>query len=212
MENLRKLIVEMLQEELLIKEAAFTPESLPPDLMIKVTKDPADPLVPFISDGFQVELLLKRSDESYQHAGLVAAVKDTDYGECHNAYLVMAALSKAKGAGPLLYDVAIDISSHLGGGLMSDRGSVSSDARRVWTFIEKNRPDIIKKQLDNLENELTPELGDNCDVEVAGKYESDWTQSPLSKVAYRPGLPVVKKLLKLRKIEIEDSLKKSLGL
>lgn len=212
MKKFRTLIAEMIREELLLKEAAFTPESLPPDLVISVTQDSADSLAPFISGTFQVELLLKRRDGSYQHAGIIGAVKDADYGRCHDAYLVMAAMSKVKGAGPLLYDVAIDIASHLGGGLMSDRGSVSPDARRVWSFIEKNRSDIIKKQLDNLQNELTPDLSDNCDVDVASKYENDWTKSPLSKVAYRPGMPIVRELLKMEKIEIDDSLKIRLGL
>ena len=101
---------------------------------------------------------------------------------------------------------------------MSDRDSVSPDAKRVWSFIEKNRSDIIKKQLDNLDNELTEKDIDNCDSFVAekdvGEDRSDrhWSESPLSKVAYRPGLPVVKRLLAAEKIEIDDQLKRELGL
>ena len=136
---------------------------------------------------------------------------------CHNAFVVSYVESNVNGMGPLLYDVGIDIASHLGGGLTADRSMVTRDARSVWDFIDKNRPDIQKKQLDSLDNELTPIEFDNCFNDSAERDASrndmdHWSESPLSKVAYRPGLPIVKKLLAVGKIEIDESLRSELGL
>lgn len=60
--------------------------------------------------------------------------------------------------GPLVYDVAIEVT----GGLTPDRSEVSEDARAVWDYYMKRRPDVIKQQLDNPYNRLTPEDEDNC--------------------------------------------------
>ena len=67
---------------------------------------------------------------------------------------------------------------------MADRGSVSNDARAVWDYYQANRGDVTGIQMDNLENELTPEEEDNCDQEVTQKMGNrgyPWQDSPLSK-------------------------------
>jgi hypothetical protein len=203
MKNLRKLISEILKEQTSLKEAAYTPENFPPDINIYVSQEPGS---------FQITPYVTFKDGKKVHAGMLSIIKTKRFGDCHDSYMVFGSISKIKGLGPLLYDIAIDISSHLGGGLMSDRDNVSPDARRVWSFIEKNRSDIIKKQLDNHENELTPYNDDNCDVDVASKGDENWINSPLSKVAYRPGMPVIKKLIEIGKIRFDNQSKTRLGL
>jgi len=204
--DLRSLVKELVLQEnssRLLTEAAFTPENFPPDIIIYVSQEPGS---------FQITPYVTFKDGKKVHAGVLSIIKTKRFGDCHNSYMVLGSISKIKGLGPLLYDIAIDIASHLGGGLMSDRDNVSPDARQVWSFIEKSRSDIIKKQLDNHENELTPYDDDNCDIDIASKGGENWINSPLSKVAYRPGLPIVKKLLAVGKIEIDKSLKDELSL
>ena len=95
------------------------------------------------------------------------------------------------GWGPMLYDVAMEVATLKGGGLMADRGMVSASAERVWKYYMTNRSDVTAHQLDDLKNTLTPEEEDNCDQEVAGGSHGmyggdtvenpDWMNSPLSK-------------------------------
>lgn len=55
------------------------------------------------------------------------------------------------GYGPMMYDIAMaDV-----GGLIADRGSVSDDARGIWSFYKNKRPDVEKKQIDNYLNPTT---------------------------------------------------------
>jgi len=125
------------------------------------------------------------------------------YGSCHGANLVGSS-SAVSGFGPILYDVAIEMSG--GGGLMSDRYEVSSDARAVWDYYMDNRTDVIKQQLDDVDNWLTPEKEDNCKVEIEGTggtaYEMfpdsprAWVDSSLSKVYKKAGTPVMDELRK----------------
>jgi hypothetical protein len=63
-------------------------------------------------------------------------VKD-DLGNKRDAWQVMWS-EAAGGYGPLLYEVGIEvISCDLNGAVMSDRGSVSDDARKVWDRYKK---------------------------------------------------------------------------
>ena len=123
------------------------------------------------------------------------------HGNCNNASVVELAKSD-QGLGPLAYDVAIEKT----GGLISDRTTVSSDARAVWDHYLNNRSDVEAVQLDDPFNSLTPEDEDNCDQEVAGgghtfyggdkDFGSDWVKSPLSKVYKKSGTPVMDELEK----------------
>jgi hypothetical protein len=62
------------------------------------------------------------------------------------AFEVVYAIA-APGWGPLLYDVALELASEYGGGLMSDRWSLSDDACRVWMHYLKHRPDVQHRPL-----------------------------------------------------------------
>ena len=101
----------------------------------------------------------------------------------------------ASGWGPLLYDVAMEYATREGGGLISDRSSVSAEARSVWDYYMKNRGDVTGIQMDDLKNTLTPEEEDNCNQQSAsfndwaidpGDMETDWEESPLSKRWTKP--------------------------
>ena len=52
-----------------------------------------------------------------------------------------------KGFGPHLYDLVMEGVTSKGGMLVSDRASVSADAKRVWDYYYSKRPDVQKKQL-----------------------------------------------------------------
>lgn len=58
----------------------------------------------------------------------------------HNAYEVTLA-NAARGYGPLLYDVAMELATESGGGLMPDRDEVSPAAHSVWSHY-MSRPGI----------------------------------------------------------------------
>lgn len=87
--------------------------------------------------------------------------------------------------GPLVYDVAIEVT----GGLTPDRTEVSKDARGVWDYYMKRRPDVIKQQLDNPRNRLTPEYEDNCSH--PGRFSQ---KSSMSKKYSKTGTPVMDEL------------------
>ena len=77
------------------------------------------------------------------------------YGECNNAFVVANMHQTTDGWGPLLYDVAMEVSSIIGGGLTSSRNMVSSFAKPVWDYYDKRRSspsdpksDVKKSQLD----------------------------------------------------------------
>ncbi len=118
------------------------------------------------------------------------------YGWCHNANLVGSS-NAVSGFGPILYDVAIEVSGD--SGLMSDRYSVSPDATGIWDYYMRNRSDVQVKQLDNKENILTPRDHDNCNqdvstLDVGTKIKHGWAESSLSKVYYKYGTPVMDEL------------------
>tara|TARA_E500000331_G_scaffold356855_1_gene416508 strand:- start:1326 stop:1925 length:600 start_codon:yes stop_codon:yes gene_type:complete len=111
-------------------------------------------------------------------------------GNCGGAWTVGGS-GADQGWGPMLYDVAIEWATLNGEGLISDRSSVSGEAKGVWQYYMQNRGDVTAHQLDDPFNSLTPEDEDNCDQEVAGgghlmyggdkDFGSDWVNSSLSK-------------------------------
>ena len=119
-------------------------------------------------------------------------------GKCLGAQIVGYS-SAPDGFGPLLYDIAIEAT----GGLTPDRGSVSDDARGVWTFYDEERSDIIKTQLDNPYNTLTPSEEDNC-VQFSAINDlgpDDWQESPLSRVYKKTGTPVIDRIREMGMID-----------
>ena len=130
-------------------------------------------------------------DKSETYGGVeVERIPPDPYGECGEAFMVSGA-SAIKGWGPMVYDVAMEWATLNGGGLMADREAVSGAARRVWDYYLNNRSDVMSNQMDNLENELTPDIEeDNCmqssglrgrDPRSGNPTHVDWMTSALSK-------------------------------
>jgi len=125
-------------------------------------------------------------------------------GKCGGAGGVVQSATAKTGMGPLAYDVAIEAQE--GMGLISDRGDVSSDARAIWDYYMNNRPDVIKQQLDDQNNWLTPGNDDNCNQEIEGTggtavemfpdSPNAWVDSSLSKLYKKSGTPVMDELRK----------------
>lgn len=90
-----------------------------------------------------------------------------------------------KGYGPLLYSVAMELVNEITNGkgyLKSDPAGVSTDAERVWNYFDQKDPTVQKKQLDSLQNELTPTKIDNVDQTFPREeYKSKWSNSALSR-------------------------------
>lgn len=128
-------------------------------------------------------------------------------GPCSGAWKVMYA-SAEKGWGPLLYEVAIEWTSQNGGGLTSDRRSVSKKAAAVWDKYLK-RTDVSKNQLDTMNPELdklTPEdPSDDCVQSAAIKSsgEDNWMNDPLSKAYFKSSAEVMSALKEKGKLEIK---------
>ena len=143
-------------------------------------------------DGFHIEL---GEADSPAPIGRISVERSHKTKNCGGAFMVFSSRAD-QNWGPLLYDIAMELATEMGGGLMADRGSVSGEARAVWDYYMANRGDVTGIQMDDLFNTLTPEEEDNCDQEVAGgrhgmyggdKVENpDWMHSPLSKRWTKP--------------------------
>ena len=100
------------------------------------------------------------------------------YGHCGGAWMVQD-VEAASGWGPLLYDIAMELAGS--NGLTADRDSLTNSAYQVWLYYKSSRSDVVKRQLDDLSNTLTPDEEDNCDVMTALRHsgiKSDQLFSP----------------------------------
>ena len=125
-------------------------------------------------------------------------------GKCLDAYEVGSVYANIPKLGPLLYDIAIELAGK--NGLMSDRRMVSADAWKVWNYFLNNRSDVASRQLDSDPGTLTPEDDDDCN-QVSSKLDGEnvrnWSKSPLSKVYYKQGTPVIDELKSLGLLTME---------
>jgi hypothetical protein len=177
-----RLLREYVRE--LLTEAAKDVEDLESkDLYITIVRDKFIKI--FYSDEFGYE----HSPVDASVYGHIIAFKSNAAG-CEGSWEVMYSNAQPPGWGPLLYDVAMEVATLEGSGLMSDRSSVSRDARRVWDYYNDNRPDVTKRQLDKLPDsgipgpQLTPDRNyDDCDQGVSAddKTPRTWYDSSSSK-------------------------------
>ena len=179
MKNLRQYI-----RQILLTEAMKTPADLPDDVVIVIQSE-SDYMEAYYADANDPSDMLSNPSGSIT----IYPTEPDREGECSNAWMVGGSSAK-HGWGPLLYDIAIEWATQNGGGLISDRGSVSDAAQKVWNYYMGNRSDVTAHQLDDLENTLTPEEKDNCDQgigrsTVAGMYDT-WVDSALSKRYTKP--------------------------
>ena len=180
---------------MLLTEAAKGPQDLPDSVHIVIgprTFGKGAAIHYANEDG---EKLVATSGGPWGEMYIVDIMGREDTGPCGGAWKVSSA-NAGQGWGPMLYDVAMEYATVVGGGLIADRDAVSPDARRVWDYYFARRGDTEAHQLDDLENTLTPVEEDNCDQDVAGvdinrpaggrysprkKVNVDWVESPLSK-------------------------------
>ncbi len=73
--------------------------------------------------------------------------------ECNDAFVVNNTHQTTDGWGPLLYDIAMEVATVLGGGLTSSRKMVSSNAKPVWDYYQDKRSDVSKDQMDIEKNQ-----------------------------------------------------------
>ena len=123
---------------------------------------------------------------------------DKGTGPCGDALNVVYS-EASRGWGPMLYDVAMEVATQVGGGLTPDRTSVSDSAQNVWSYYFNDRGDVQSQQLDLSDRDikagekfikppiqlqkLTPDFEeDDClQSKAVRAYRDEWSQSPLSK-------------------------------
>lgn len=198
---IEKGLRQLIREELL-REARWRPEDLPSGMMVVITiNDRRGALNIWVT-----ALILSGT----KAAGWIEATQRHRASRCRGAFEVVWSKSIHSGLGPLLYDIAMEAATLLGGGLMSDRNEVSPEARRVWQTYKSSRGDVEGLRLDSPENEKTPEVEeDNCSVDLAKKENpEDWWEArhPLAQVYRIPGAPTIKRLKELGLLQVRGSL------
>ena len=190
----RNILRDFIREELL-REVRITPDNLPDDFTFKLR-------VTSSGSGSRIVVMAIRDGVNY---GSVEAIRaKNEMSPCRDAYEVLFSRVTRRGFGPLLYDIAMEAATELGGGLMSDRMVVSSDAQRVWGKYQNDRPDVERMQLDSEENELTPTNADNCNVLNAKAYAGDdWYGHPLAGVYRKPGMETIRQMVGMRKLQVD---------
>ena len=177
-------------------------ESVDPRIMKQIEKVEEMDYKVVIYDGSNYGFAeIVEGEEGYSTYYSIAKVSwtynDGQFGECNKAAWVQASFAHDD-LGPLVYDIAIEVS----GGLMPDRTEVSDSAENVWQNYMNSRPDVQQDQLDIFADydypQLTPDnLDDDCDqIPATQKYKGDWHKSALSKAYFKNGTPVVDELRK----------------
>ena len=185
MNLLREYIRELLKEG--AKDVSALVEK---DVYITVAKDELTDFIVYYSDEKGNEKDARVSDV---HGEVQIQYPNKGIGPCGEA-LEVVYTSAASGWGPMLYDVAMEVATEVGGGLTPDRRSVSKDAQNVWNYYFNNRGDVESQQLDLTDTEveyytdlnlkkLTPDVEqDDClQSKAIAQYEDKWDQAPLSK-------------------------------
>ena len=186
--QLRRII-----RETLLHEARITPDNLPDGITLKLKVTAGGDMI-----------IVSASKDGNGHGTVEAHRTRSRRSPCRGAYQVMYSRSFRKGLGPLLYDIAMEAASEIGGGLMSDRDVVSDDAQRVWSKYQNDRPDVAYLKLDSEENEKTDPPDDNCNVLNAKAHAGDdWYDHPLAGVYRKPGMETIRRLMSMKRLQID---------
>lgn len=178
--------------ETLLSEVRITPDNLPDGIALRLKVS---------TGGNIIDVTAVRDGKNL---GWVQAHRSRNFPPCRGAFEVVNSLAVRRGLGPLLYDIAMEAATQIGGGLMSDRMTVSDDAQRVWRKYQEDRPDVAYLKLDSIENERTPPETDNCDVMIAKSFAGDdWYDHPLAGVYQKPGMETIRKLLRMKRIQVD---------
>jgi hypothetical protein len=156
-----KLLLESWREYLTEGEGAKGPEDLPDNVYVTIEKK--DGYEVYYSDYLGRRLRQSKGAELYGYVGFELLDSGRGLGHCLGAYMVIGS-GATHGWGPMLYDVAIEVTGE--SGLMADRQSLSKDAFNVWQ-VYMTRDDVQQKQLDDPSNTLTPDNADNCSPDTA---------------------------------------------
>ena len=176
----------------LLKEAAMGMDALVAnDLYITIDKEGLTDYTVYYSNKNGVSTTM--TDNSDINGEVTIMRPDKGTGPCGEALNVVYA-GATSGWGPMLYDIAMEVATEIGGGLTPDRSSVSSSAQNVWSYYFNDRGDVQSHQLDLTDREveyysdldiskLTPDIEeDDClQTKTIRAYEDKWNQSPLSK-------------------------------
>ena len=181
---LKKLINEVLEEGM------KTLADLPEGVFIKIDGDVEDVIDVYYADKEGRPIKFENDSKPFGQISMDEEVPLADDFPCLHA-LMVAYSDAAKGWGPLLYDVAIEVATLKAGGLVCDRSIVSQDAYNVWDKYNSGRGDVDKLQLDDEDGTLTPnDRDDDCLQNISYEYEEKtgipWHESPLSKLYRKP--------------------------
>jgi len=190
------LIREYVRE--LLTEAAMGPADIPDGVVIFINPVQEDTGEITVFYGVEGDPRKAPEDAGFDVRGYITILPinpGEGFGTCGGAWMVFGA-GALSGWGPMIYDIAMEYATLHGGGLMSDRSSVSKDARKVWDYYFGKRGDVKPHQLDDLKNTLTPDIEeDNCS-QFSGQWDDAaedvypetprWVESPLSKRYTKP--------------------------
>jgi len=194
-----KLLREYIRE--LLKEGAKDVSALvEKDIYIAIDKDGLTDFNVYYSDAKGNPKDARVSDV---HGEVTIMRPDDGTGPCGGALNVVYS-EAASGWGPMLYDVAMEVASEVGGGLTPDRSSVSDSAQNVWNYYLGSRGDVQSHQLDLTDKDisaaekflkppvklqkLTPDIEeDDClQIKSVRAHREEWDQSSLSKRYTKP--------------------------
>lgn len=184
--KLKKLINEVLEEGM------KTISDLPEGTFIKIDGHGKDFLEIYYADETGKEsnrFLSPDNPEMAQSGGGVVGLdfesQLADEFPCLNALMISFSAVET-GWGPLLYDIAMEVATVLGGGLVSDRTIVSDFAYGVWDKYENNRSDVEVIQLDNEKDSFKNGKQDDClqnsSRKWAKKLQKGWIDTSISKM------------------------------
>lgn len=181
----------------LLKEAAMGVDALVAnDVYITIDKDSLTDYTIYYSNKNGVPTTMTANSDI--NGEITIMRPDEGTGPCGEALNVVYA-GATSGWGPMLYDVAMEVATEIGGGLTPDRSSVSPSAENVWSYYFNDRRDVQSHQLDLTDKDiraaekfmkppvklqkLTPDIEeDDClQTKTVRSYKAEWGQSPLSK-------------------------------
>lgn len=200
--NKKKKKVKYNLKEIFLHEAAKGPEDLPKGVSVDIS-----PYMGGVIIGYDYDA--STNEDTAKVSGYVEMKLARD--GCLGAYIIYQSKA-AKGFGPLLYDLALEIAGTRG--VTADRGSVSTDASNVWKYYYEKRSDVTKKPLDDKDDPKTLPKEDDCDLSVSRSTgaisfldSGDNIKRPwLNYVYYAPGKPNLQKLRQLGKLQIDSKL------
>ena len=199
--KLKELINEVLEEGM------KTLDDLPEGVFIKIDGDVEDVIDVYYADKEGRAIKFQNDSKPFGQISMDEEVPLADDFPCLHA-LMVAYSDAARGWGPLLYDVAIEVATLKAGGLVCDRSIVSQDAYNVWDKYNSVRSDVEKLQLDDEDGTLTPDdYDDDCLQNISYEYQEKtgipWSESPLSKL-YRKSPTIINALKKSGRLMLDQ--------